>query len=71
MCPQIEATEVLSVKVLDRDMLGDEDMGRMEFDLGAALRELPLSCRDATWQQAFPLQKVILYPIPSSFCSMS
>ena len=55
---QILATEVLSVQVYDRDMLGDELLGVMEFDIGARLRELPLSSREATWQEAFPLQKV-------------
>ena len=57
MWPQISSTQVLSVEVFDSDLVGDEELGRLDFDIGARLRELPLDCRDATWQQAFPLEK--------------
>ena len=42
----------------DDDLIGDEFLGSLTFDIGEELRKLPLDCRNAEWHQAFPLEKV-------------
>jgi len=52
------ATEVMTVEFYDDDLIGDEFLGSLSFDIGEELRKLPLDCRNAEWHQAFPLDKV-------------
>ena len=42
----------------DDDLIGDEFLGSLSFDIGEELRKLPLDCRNAEWHQAFPLETV-------------
>ena len=54
---QLSANEVMKVEFYDDDLIGDEFLGHLTFDIGAELRKLPPDCRNAEWHQAFPLDK--------------